>query len=584
MNTPRSVFDVFVYLTYTSIRNRLATQAKQLRNPRYSIALVFGGVYIWYFLFYQTGMRQGGGIPSPFGSLEVELIASVGLLILFMRWWLFGNDRSALAFTQAEIQFLFPAPVARRSLIQFKLLRGQLAIVFNAILWVLLFDRGESDLPSILRGISIWALFTIFMLHRLGSTLVRTATAQHGAAGARRNIVALIVIGSVAAAAVWSGVQGYPSLRDASGPGATIEAIGVLLQEPIPRVLLAPFRLLLAPSFASDAGEWARAIVPVVLLMAVHYVWVLRSDLAFEDAAVEASVQRARRIEALRARRSGGIRPVRAGSRTWIPLAATGHPAVAIVWKNILAMSRTPGSSVVITIVAVSFGAVAMIISAGREGGFGTMLGLFALALALFSVLIGSRFVRIDLRQDLVNLRLLRTYPVEGSALVAAEVAGSTLVLTAIQMGLLTFSHLMLLSTRIEILSVGTRTLLLAVAPLILIVINAVSVLIQNAAALLFPAWVRLGTGRSGGVEVLGQNILTTIASLLALALALVPAVLAGAAAAAAIAWIFPTAVIAAALVGTAMTLVGLVVEIGIALTMLGEVFERGEIVPGTSQ
>ena len=37
--------------------------------------------------------------------------------------------------------------------------------------------------------------------------------------------------------------------------------------------------------------------------------------------------------------------------------------------------------------------------------------------------------------------------------------------------------------------------------------INLLGMLIQNGAALLYPAWVRLGSGRPGGVEALGQNI-----------------------------------------------------------------------------
>jgi hypothetical protein len=53
--------------------------------------------------------------------------------------------------------------------------------------------------------------------------------------------------------------------------------------------------------------------------------------------------------------------------------------------------------------------------------------------------------------------------------------------------------------------------------------------LIQNGAALLYPAWVRLGSGRPGGVEALGQNLLMMIAFVALLSLALVlPVAIAG--------------------------------------------------------
>ena len=576
MSEARAVFGVFTYLTMTSMRNRFRTRVKQLKNPRYSIALIFGAAYIWFFLF----RPQGANRPNPFGSSDIALVGSVGLLILFMRWWLFGNDRSALAFTPAEIQFLFPAPVTRRALIQFKLLRSQIAIIFNAILWVLIFGRGGTELPAVLRVLSIWAMLSIFTLHRLGATIVRASAAQHGKAGVRRNIPALIIFGAVAAGLIWTAISGYPSVRDASGFKAVTEAITTLLQQPLAHALLAPFRVILAPTFAHTIADWAPQFGIVVVILALHYVWVLRTELAFEDAAVEASAARAKRIETMKARRAGNVAPVRAGNRTWIPLAPSGPPAMAILWKNVLALSRTSGSSALGVIIMVgTFAVMAVVISAQGKTGFSTLLGYFALAMAGFSVLIGSRFVRIDLRQDLVHLRLLRTYPIGGAALVAAEVAGSTVVLTAIQMGLLVLAHLTLLSSSDIGLDRTSRWLILATAPVVLLVFNATTVTIQNGAALLFPAWVKLGEAKSGGVEVLGQSLLTMVASLVALALALLPPAIAAIGVYFAVTGLLDGSVIAAAAAGLGVGILALAIEVGMVMMMLGEVFERGEMV-----
>jgi hypothetical protein len=57
---------------------------------------------------------------------------------------------------------------------------------------------------------------------------------------------------------------------------------------------------------------------------------------------------------------------------------------------------------------------------------------------------------------------------------------------------------------------------------------NALMFTIQNGTALLFPAWVRLGT-ESRGFETMGQNLLTTGATTLVAAVALVFPVGAGA-------------------------------------------------------
>ena len=128
-------------------------------------------------------------------------------------------------------------------------------------------------------------------------------------------------------------------------------------------------------------------------------------------------------------------------------------------------------------------------------------------------------------------------------------------------------------------LDVAIRWLILLLAPIALVILNAASVTIQNAAALLFPAWVKIGTAKAGGVEMLGQSLLTSLASLLALVIALLPAAIAAVAAFAAVRFLFDGAIIAAAIVAIVVGLATLAVEVGMAMTMLGEVFERGEMV-----
>jgi hypothetical protein len=42
--------------------------------------------------------------------------------------------------------------------------------------------------------------------------------------------------------------------------------------------------------------------------------------------------------------------------------------------------------------------------------------------------------------------------------------------------------------------------------------VNGLGMLLHNGAALLLPGWTHIGTGRPGGVEALGQNMLVLIA------------------------------------------------------------------------
>src|SRR5688500_16512863 len=149
-----SVLGAYAYLTRTSARNRVRRGLRQLRSPRYVVALLFAVAYFGFIL-----LNPGQGSRGTFGSALVPEIATLGalaLLALVTWWWAIGSDASALAFTPAELQFLFPAPVTRRQLVQFKLVRAQLVILLNILIWSVLLRRGQGDDLLLLRPLSLW--------------------------------------------------------------------------------------------------------------------------------------------------------------------------------------------------------------------------------------------------------------------------------------------------------------------------------------------------------------------------------------------------------------------------------------------
>jgi hypothetical protein len=162
-----------LYLVSRSLKNWLLVRLRKLTSPRYLVALLLGGAYLWFFL----GLRH---LPSQSvtGGETAGRVAAVLLLLAVMRWWLFGADRTALAFSPAEIQFLFPAPVTRRQLILFKLLRAQLLLLVNVLVWTLLIRRGGSGFSAALHALSLWVLFSTLFLHRLGAALVRSGAGE----------------------------------------------------------------------------------------------------------------------------------------------------------------------------------------------------------------------------------------------------------------------------------------------------------------------------------------------------------------------------------------------------------------------
>jgi ABC-2 type transport system permease protein len=561
---------VFGYLAWRSARNRIARQLRHLRSPRYLAALLLGLAYVWFMIIGQRPTAAAGETPDP---RTLELVGAVALIGAVAWGWVFGVERRVLAFTPAEVTFLFSAPVSRRGLIQFKLLHSQLLILFNALLWTLILSRERFGVSSWLRVISIWVLLTTLSLHRLGASFVRTSLSEHGRLGARHRIVSLVVLGLVLIALTWTIADALPAIVAArgGGPREFLAAMQDVASRPVPSALTYPFRALVRPLTAHTAAAWLQALWPALLLLVLHYVWVVRSDSAFEETAVEVSLKRARELTEHRRSPSSPFRaPVRASSPLF-RLAPVGWPAGAILWKNLVAATRTRRVRNA-AIALCGAGAIAAVLSFDPEGTLAEIAGWLAASWAGIMIVIGPQWVRNDLRGDLLKLDLLRSYPLRGWSVVIAEVAASTLILTAIQLSLLIIAYLAFLGNQTMMPDLEERTLLLLIAVVYLPGINLLGMLIQNAAALLYPAWVRLGTGRPGGVEALGQNLLMMVAfvTLLALTLAL-PVALAGGS----FLLLRPLLEGWAALPATVLALGTMAFEAALIVEWLGGVFER---------
>jgi len=571
------VAGAFVYLTLHTARNRLAARARRLKHPRYALALAVGVFYFWFLFFRRDADAPLAGVV---GGEWSALVGSLFFAGLTTNWWLFGGSRGALAFSPAEVQFLFPAPVSRRALIHFKLLRAQSFILVNTLLWVGLLGRGRTELNSGLRALALWVLFSTLHLHRLGASLVRASAFEHGQSGARRGVVPLAVFVAAFLGLAWGLMQSAPALQEAweAGLPAFLNAAGRALRAPVPSAVLAPFRALLAPGLATTAAEWGRAMIPALGIMLLNYVWVMYRDAAFEEAAVEESARRAARLGAPDTGRPREAAPhathAGPGRRTTrFPLSPTGNPAVAIFWKNLVAVTRAVRPSLVV--IPLGAGAVAMLVVLATQPE-GTALthsaGVLLTSWAGLLIATGPLWVRYDLRQDLPKLEMLRSYPISGWSVVTAEIAASTAILSAFQMSLLALAYLAYVGDTALTVTLGERTALLAALALALPAVNAVGLTVQNAAALFFPAWVRLGATRAGGVEAMGQGLITIIASLAVVCVLLLLPGTAGAILAYALRPLLGNWALAPALV---LAVAATLVELVPITRWLGRVFER---------
>lgn len=583
-----AVFGAFLYLVGCTLRNRLFQGLRRLRHPRYLIGLVLGLGYLWLvFLRPLPSGVAGGRVQSGTGSSDVPLLlTSLGLAALAARWWLFGPGTGALAFAPAEAQFLFPAPLRRRDLLTYKIVAGQVPLLTSIIFFAVVTARWGRTIPMVFRAIALWVLFVTLFLHQLGASLVRVGIAQ-ARPGAKRPFAAIVVFSASGLSLVGALLLAVPKLSAAPDVGGALAGLIAVLQGPVISVVLWPFRAALAPVFAATPAAWGVALGPAVGILIANYVWLLRLDVPFEDAAADASVAFAERLRMVRRRVAGSpiAAPARAGAAqrrppAWFRLRPTGQPAIAILWKNIVSLQRRGLRGVLLVLIIMVGMTIVTATQRGSTSAVAVTFGSMALGLAVVLALFGSTTFRIDLRQDVACMALLRTYPLSGERIVMAEVASSVLPLTAVQLALVGFACAVFPNQLLGDRAVGVAARLgvLAGAVLVFLALNSTTAIIANATALLFPATRAVGAGvGSSGIEMAGQMFLVRIAGVLALMVALIVPCAAGLVALRSVALVgqMPLAITAGVLAcGAALS-----GQVYLGLRWLGRVFDRTDAV-----
>ena len=535
-------------LLLLGFRGRIVRRLRLLKQPKYLVGL-FAGLAYFALVFgprYLAGAGRGRTAPLPGAVSEVVVLGlAVALALAATAAWILTSSTPLVALSEAEAHLLLPAPLPRRQVLRYALLKHQPGLLTGALVVAAL--RGAASSPGrlLVAAATMWGFLTLTDLHVKAVSFwkARTRELPPAAAWLRRGLalgIGLAFWGAVALAATRIeppdiSVQGAGG-RDfdpAAAAGAWAEAARASALDEV----LAPF---LWVARALGAGGSAPAWGPVALaaLALAHLAWVERAGVRFEEAALA----RARRRLDARTRRPRFARAGAAGRRREpFRLAAGGRPEAAILWKNLLLRGRRPVARTA-AFILVGLGIVTAGLTALGAPPVPIAIAMSS-GLALFGVvpLIAGLMLRHDLRVDLLHLETLRPWPLPGWRLVAAEVAApaaTALVLQVLGAGLVAASMVAVElaggAARIPLpdrFLGGTPPLamlaaLLAGGLLAAWPVAVISILLQNLLALLLPAWVPLGLERGRGTAAFGQRLLLGIAHLAGLALGVLPAAL----------------------------------------------------------
>jgi ABC-2 type transport system permease protein len=565
-----------LYIIVCSARNRARMRLRRLREPRYLIGAVVGVAYLYFSLFGRlrgarsnaARARRGRAAPglSAVPGLAASAPAFTGMGLLFMATvsWIAPFDSGLLDFSDAETQFLFPAPVTRRQLLMHRLLRSQIGLLFGAIV-IGLAVPSASGSDRLWLGVAMWFLLVTGKVYYTGVSLARARI--RAASGRERRLawVAPAVVFAAAATVATALTRAFLAAPP-SGLRDVLRLVGEVSLQPWPRIVLWPFMALTRPMFASSPVAYLTALAGSAAVLAAAVVWVLRSDEAFHDAADDAARRRGPQAQGQQAV------SYRARATGW-PLAPIGRPEGAFAWKAAMQTLRVVGKRGLARIAALVVALTVVATSAGREGPAAT-LAAFAITAAIFAILMAPQVLRIDIRQDLQHLELLKTWPVKASAVVRGELLWPGILITTVAWTMIVVATT-LSGTVVPMMAVGWRVGIGMAIAVVTPALVFAQLTVHNAVALMFPAWVPLGNQRARGLDAMGQRLIMLGATWMLLIVMALPGAIAGGIVWFALGRFFGPA----ALIPAAVACCGIIaVEVLLATEAVGPIYERLDV------
>jgi hypothetical protein len=512
------VIGPFLTVAFLTLKNRLMQRFRRLREPRYLIGAIAGAAYFWFLIFRRASGGGNGRLLLKTFSISPVIadVASVVVLIIMILAWALPGDSGGLEFSDAEIGFLFPAPLHRRDLILYKILRAQPQAIFSALVMTVLGWWRQGLFIGVYVTIAVLSIYFMFV------TLGRARLKLAGIGFLSR----LIGVAAILAGLIWLARFETRSISFAgvkTGPD-----FFKLLKVPFEMPLIVKTILFIPHLFASAAipsslTSLAVSALSVIALGVAFFYLAAAMNVSFEEASIAASQKRSSRRDRVRGQRTGSFVMFRRAPAPF-RLQETGPAEVAFIWKNLIALMRN-------SIGWVGGFAMMMAFMLGtafwfHEPSIYMAIGFMLLFLSGFFPLFSPTIFANDLRLDMTRIEVLKSYPITGERLVAAEIAAPLLVISILEMLFATMSSVLIgLSGHATKITQHVATPQFIVTVLLLTIpVCAVQLLIRNAMPVLFPAWAMRSKDEPRGFVMTGQRLVMLAGNLLVLAVALVPA------------------------------------------------------------
>ena len=461
-----------ILLQGRSVRRRMLRGAKSVRGAAF---LVLGTLIFSLWLGPSIWLASTTTRTDP---QQVRTVVPVFLLLICLMNLVTSAGEKAIAFSPAEVDFLFAGPFTRRQLLAYKLGKSAAAASFASLILSLVLLKHAQLWIACYVGIILTLLFTQFF-----STIVMLAiqsVAERAYSRGRKFVLfmaaAMLVIGLMQA-------------RAASVGSTPVALINHMRQSPVIRAVLTPFAVfantLTAPHIYPDLLKWGAATFCVDAAM----LWIIFSlDANFMEAGIAAGL---RQYDRVRRVHRGGLTAISSNTtiRWHLPPFPWAGGAGPIAWRQITSALR--GSRGLLLVLLFGGLVVGPGVLIGR--GHRDATGPITTGLAWLTVFLSST-LKFDFRGDVDQMENLKALPIRPAAVALGQLAAPTLLMTVV--------HALLLTTA-AILSPASRAFLIT-AIFLSLPLNGLLFSVENLTFLLFPS--RMATASPGDLQNFGRQ------------------------------------------------------------------------------
>ncbi|MES2459824.1 MAG: putative ABC exporter domain-containing protein [Armatimonadota bacterium] len=487
-------------LVYLGTRRFVNSLKRSVRNPRVLVpALLFLGIIFLVVLASFGAKAQGrDDIVAPFTPQEFvtggpgALIAAIRSVLLVS---LFTSVVTALGngtifFQPSDIDFLFPAPLSRRGILFFQMLGRYGRMILPAIYLPLAFGGATLTAMVQVSPLALWPgmlgmwLFFIATANIAQAALLARAskTETDDSKAAHRRVVVRRAIASFAVVLVFglAWLAFRASLMSVRGPvslGQTIRAVLRVINGEAVSVLLLPVAWasdLLLVAFAGWDTAAVLKLLGLFTLAGVSLLLLFSRERDFYEGALETTERRTRLVNAVQSGDAGTVLSQMARDGQLLPgrtVPVLGMGAWAILWKDLISLTRTPLRSWLTLLFIAAFPAALGVAVGGRRSELAVLLWL-----VLFTLNMANLFL-LSVRDMVRRVDITKALPIAPARILMGELALSIAQLTLL--GVFSLSLMALTGV--------VRGPMFGAALLILPTLAALLLFVQTCFVLLYP-------------------------------------------------------------------------------------------------